>query len=329
MTTHKRLRRSALVAAFLMGAGALSFQQAANAASPENNDTTGPLTAGIQANPTEELDRIDQRGYPLSKTYSWKTTADNVHVYVLDAGINVTHTDFGGRATHGADLIGGTIPKGCEQHVATGSAAQIGGTKYGVAKGAHLVSVRMRACSQLATPALVTAGIKWVTSNAVRPAVALLPWDLPASDEVDNAIRDSIKSGVTWVTNADQSGDPDFDTTCAENSPSRVPEVITSTGVHTGLNADGLYPRTRVSSCVDLAAPADAPSAIGPGSDENMWGAFDGGSGFVAGAAALVLSEHPSWTPQQVHQELVDKATPIKLTPSGAKPDRLLFTGAK
>ncbi|WP_409494299.1 S8 family serine peptidase [Amycolatopsis sp. cmx-11-12] len=329
MTTHKRLRRSALVAAFLMGASALSSQQAAGAAvQDKHNDPTRPLASGIQANPTEELDRIDQRSYPLSKTYSWTTSADNVHTYVLDAGINVTHTDFGGRATQGADLVGGTIAKDCWQHTATGSAAQVGGIKYGVAKGAHLVSVRVRDCARRTTSSRVAAGIKWVTANAVRPAVALIPSSLPASVEVDQAIRDSIKSGVTWVTNAEGSPEHDRDV-CVEGSPTRVPEIITSTGVFTGSNSDSVHPLTHSGSCVDLAAPADAPTAIGPGSDENMWGAFDGGSGFTAGAAALVLAEHPAWTPQQVHQELVGKATPVKFIPSGAKPDRLLFTGTR
>ncbi|MFD1731069.1 protease inhibitor I9 family protein [Deinococcus malanensis] len=47
------------------------------------------------------LDRIDQRSLPLSGTYTYSTTASGVKVYIIDTGINTSHTDFGGRAVWG------------------------------------------------------------------------------------------------------------------------------------------------------------------------------------------------------------------------------------
>ena len=56
--------------------------------------TQSPATWGI--------DRIDQRNRPLSNSYTYNTTASNVHAYVIDTGIRSTHTQFGGRVSGGA-----------------------------------------------------------------------------------------------------------------------------------------------------------------------------------------------------------------------------------
>ena len=47
------------------------------------------------------LDRIDQRALPLSRSYTYNTTASNVTAYVIDTGISTSHPDFGGRASDG------------------------------------------------------------------------------------------------------------------------------------------------------------------------------------------------------------------------------------
>ncbi len=331
MIANKKLRWIASLGALLVAVSTSFFPQDASAvASEKDSGTPGRSAGGIQVNPNHGLDRIDQRQFPLSRSYGWHTAAENVHAYVLDSGIEVTHADFGGRAARGIDLVGGDIANDCAFFSATGVAGQIGGTKYGAAKGVRMVSVRVRDCKWQTTPSRVVAGINWVTANAVRPAVAVLPFDLPANNEVDNAIRESIKSGVTWVVSAGSSP-REFEDTCAETSPARVSEAITSTGSDVLRSGDFLQVEARIGSCVDLASPEHDPTAIGPGSDENPWGVHDGGSGLAAGAVALILAEHPTWTPQQVHQELVGKATPAKFrgANSSIKPDRVLFTGTK
>jgi subtilisin family serine protease len=48
----------------------------------------------------------------------------------------------------------------------------------------------------------------------------------------------------------------------------------------------------------------------------------------TAGAAALVLGAHPAWTPAQVRDELVARATPGAVGSAGkGSPAKLLYTG--
>src|SRR5205814_1059134 len=63
-------------------------------------------TDTTQTGATWGLDRIDQRNLPLDGNYTYATTASNVHAYIVDTGILISHTQFGGRASVGVDEVG-------------------------------------------------------------------------------------------------------------------------------------------------------------------------------------------------------------------------------
>ena len=101
--------------------------------------------AGTQANPPSwGLDRIDQRNLPLDNSYTFNTTASNVHAYIIDTGIRITHTTFGGRATWGHNSVD-TNNTDCNGH-GTHVSGTIGGSQYGLAKNVHLVAVKVLDC---------------------------------------------------------------------------------------------------------------------------------------------------------------------------------------
>lgn len=117
------------------------------------------------------LGRIDQRDGPSNYEFTYASTGAGVNIYIVDSGIKVTHSDFGGRA-RGAWTFDPSYPADddCNGH-GTAVASVAGGTEYGVAKGAALWSVRGNDCNDWQWVSDWTAAIDWVTANHVKPAV--------------------------------------------------------------------------------------------------------------------------------------------------------------
>jgi subtilisin family serine protease len=271
-----------------------------------------------QAGATWGLDRIDQRARPLSKTYTYSTTASNVTAYVIDTGIKYTHSDFGGRASFGFDAVG-TGGVDCNGH-GTHVSGTIGGATYGVAKGVKLVGVRVLDCSGSGTNAGVIAGINWVTQHAQKPAVANMSLGGGASTALDNALAASIASGVTYAVAAGNET-----ANACNSSPARVPAAIT-VGATTSTDAKASY--SNFGTCVDIFAPGSSITSDWYSSTTatNTISGTSMASPHVAGAAALVLAKNPSFSPAQVRDNLVSTATPNVVTsPGSGSPNRLLF----
>jgi subtilisin family serine protease len=271
-----------------------------------------------QTNPPWGLDRIDQRNLPLSGTFTYPNTASNVRVYVLDTGIRTSHTQFGGRATWGANFAGGQNTD-CHGH-GTHVAGTVGGSTYGVAKAVRLVAVKVLNCAGSGTLSGVVAGINWVTNNAVEPAVANMSLGGGASSSIDSAVANSVASGVTYVVAAGNSS-----ANACNSSPARAPSAIT-VGATSSNDARASF--SNFGSCLDIFAPGvSIPSAwYTSNTATRTLSGTSMASPHVAGAAALVLSANPSFSPSQVTSFLVNNATTGVVTnPGSGSPNRLLF----
>ncbi|ONI90710.1 peptidase S8 [Saccharothrix sp. ALI-22-I] len=274
--------------------------------------------------PSWGLDRIDQRDLPLNSSYSYDTTAANVHAYVIDTGIRTTHTTFGGRATWGYDAIDGTNTD-CNGH-GTHVAGTIGGSQYGVAKAVRLVAVRVLNCAGSGTFAQVVSGVDWVTANAVKPAVANMSLGATASAAtapLEAAVRNSIASGVTYAI---ASGNSTAD--ACGYSPALVSQAIT---VNASTSGDARASFSNFGSCTDLFAPGQAITSAWSSNDTatNTISGTSMATPHVAGAAALYLATHPTDAPATVQAALINATTPNKISdPRAGSPNRLLYTGS-
>jgi subtilisin family serine protease len=155
-----------------------------------------------QAPPSWGLDRIDRAAPALDGRYVYPSRAANITAYVIDTGIRVSHSTFGGRAGYGWDFVDDDpVADDCNGH-GTHVAGTIGGSQYGVAKGVQLVAVRVLDCDGTGFYSQIIAGVDWVTEHAVKPAVANMSIGGPADSALDKAVRVSIASGVTYAVAA-------------------------------------------------------------------------------------------------------------------------------
>jgi subtilisin family serine protease len=278
-----------------------------------------------QTNAPWGLDRINQADLPLTGIYSYTSTGAGVNVYIIDTGIRRTHTQFGGRAVVGFDAIGdGQNSNDCNGH-GTHVAGTVGASTFGVAKAVRLFAVRVLSCSGSGSNSGVIAGVDWVTANRIRPAVANMSLGGGASTALDNAVRNSIASGVTYAVAAGNSN-----TNAANSSPARVAEAIT---VGSSTINDARSSFSNFGSVVDVFAPGSSiqstwftsNTATATLSGTSM------ASPHVAGVAARILQNNTGASPATVRNEIVNTATPNTLTgiPSGTANRMLFRSGAQ
>jgi subtilisin family serine protease len=272
---------------------------------------------------TQGLDRIDQRNLPLDRSYTFATTATNVHAYIIDTGIRISHHDFGGRASVGTDTVGdGRNGIDCNGH-GTHVSGTVGGATFGVAKGVSLVAVRVLDCGGSGTNAGVIAGVDWVTANAIKPAVANMSLGGGASAALDQAVQRSIAAGVTYAVAAGNSN-----ANACNSSPSRTPEAITVGATDVSDNRASF---SNFGSCLDIFGPGVNITSDWMDNDDatNTISGTSMATPHVAGAAALVLAGSPGASPASVRNALVGNGTTGKVVNAGASsPNVLLFTGA-
>jgi subtilisin family serine protease len=280
-----------------------------------------------QSGATWGLDRVDQRTLPLSTTYSYTNTGAGVRAYIIDTGINTSLADFGGRASSGYDAVDGGAADDCNGH-GTHVAGTVGGTKWGVAKGATLVAVRVLDCAGNGAWSGVIAGMDWVAANHVKPAVANMSLGGGASTAVDDAARRLIASGVVTAIAAGNGNMGGLGQDACKYSPARVAEAIT---VGATDNTDTKPRFSNYGPCVDIFAPGVNiksnwhNTAYGADFTRTISGTSMAAP-HVAGVAALFLQSTPVATTSVVANALFANATLNLVKSSNTANNRLLFS---
>jgi subtilisin family serine protease len=281
-----------------------------------------------QTGATWGIDRIDQRNRPLSGTFTYTNTGSGVKAYIIDTGIRLTHTQFGGRALDGRDTVDGSLPAAdCNGH-GTHVSGTVGGSTYGVAKGVTLVAVRVLDCNGSGTTSGVIAGVDWVTGNhaAGAPAVANMSLGGGASTSLDTAVRNSIADGVSYAIAAGNGNILGMAVNACTVSPARVTEAMTISATN---SSDTKPSWANIGTCVDWFAPGVSITSAWYSSNTatNTISGTSMATPHTAGVAAQYLQSNPGASPATVQSALRALTTPnVVVSPGSGSPNKLLFT---
>jgi cerevisin len=114
---------------------------------------------------------------------------EGVDAYIIDTGISIHHTSFGGRARWGH-----TVPKNDVDEDGNGHGTHCAGTiaseDYGVAKGANVVAVKVLGSNGSGSMSDVIAGVDWTVNSAISKA------ETERANEVKTGVKSNFKGSV-------------------------------------------------------------------------------------------------------------------------------------
>lgn len=276
--------------------------------------------------PSWGLDRIDQRNLPLNSSFTYPTGGAAVHIYIIDTGILTTHNDFAGRIGNSANFITPTAPSGpawtdCAGH-GTHVSGTAAGTTYGIMKTATIHAVRVLNCNGSGTTTSVVAGINYVITNAIAPAVSNMSLGGGPDVTIDNATNNMVAAGIVSAVAAGNSN-----ANACNFSPARAANALT-VGATTITDARASF--SNFGTCLDLFGPGQNITSdwIGSNTATNTISGTSMASPHVAGVAALYRSFNPTATATQVASALINNATLNVVTnPGTGSPNRMLYMG--
>lgn len=233
------------------------------------------------------IDRVDA---DMSSTRAGNGSGaiTNVTSYVIDTGIDSKHRDL--NVVGHVNFAGGKNAdcNGHGTHVAgTVAARDNSADVVGVAPGAPQVGVKVLGCSGSGSTSGVIKGVDYVTANASRPAVANMSLGGGASQALDDAVRASAASGITYALAAGNEG-----ADACKSSPARA-GAGTNNGIITTAATDTLDAEPSWSNygpCVDIWAPGVSILSTKRGGGTTTMSGTSMAAPHVAGGAALYLS---------------------------------------
>ncbi len=168
----------------------------------------------------------------------------------------------------------------------------------GIAPGCRLVTLRAFNALGVGTEADVARALAYAADMGVQ-VVNMSFGDVSFSRVLRDVVRYAYRAGVAMVASAGNSGSAEI------HYPSGYDETV-SVGASTA--NDGLAGFSNYGASVDLVAPG---VDIVTTDRENRYTSFNGTSAsapFVTGVAALILTLHPEFTPEEVRGVLVASA---------------------
>ncbi|KAF9164497.1 hypothetical protein DFQ26_001388 [Actinomortierella ambigua] len=294
-------------------------------------DATFKAIAGISADtkpaprngtwddlPNWGLLRVTQRNRVKSEctnrrcaTYKYPEQAGaGITAYVIDSGIQTSHSEFEGRVRLGKNFIEGS-PDTDELGHGTWVASILGGRRAGVAKKVSLVDVKVLDEVGYGTISGLVASMNWVRQDARgKRAIVNMSLGTNRTRVINDAVRALAKANIPIIVAA---GNDPYMNSCGY-SPAGSPSAFTVAAAHI---SDTIADFSSVGKCIDIIAPGvDVYGASHNPSELFLsQSGTSASSPLVAGVAAVYMSmDRNLRTTTQVYNKLRRTATRGKIS---------------
>ncbi|MFD7099483.1 S8 family peptidase [Streptomyces xanthophaeus] len=263
---------------------------------------------------------VPQIGAPVMWQAGW--TGKGIKVAVLDSGVDQSHPDLKGvevAEMNFSDSPDATDRHGHGTHVAStlaGAGAKSGGRYKGVAPGVELLDGKVIGDDGWGTESGIVSGMQWAVDQGAKVVnMSLGGHDDPGLDPKEEAIARLSDRALFVVAAGNSGGRP-----ATITSPGSAPAALTVGAVDKqdriadfssrGPTADGASKPDLTAPGVDITA---ARSTQGWEPSEEGYVSMSGTSmaaPHVAGAASLLLQQHPTWSSTQLKALLTGSAEP-------------------
>ncbi|MEU9050960.1 S8 family serine peptidase [Streptomyces sp. NPDC048384] len=275
------------------------------------------LDAKVRASLAESVPQI---GAPAM----WESgyTGKGIKVAVLDSGVDETHPDLKGVETAQKNFSESPVVEdryGHGTHVSSilaGSGAKSGGRYKGVAPDVKLLDGKVLGDDGFGEISNIVAGMQWAVDQGAKVVnMSLGARDTPGVDPMEAAVA-RLSGKALFVVAAGNEGDGPH----TIDTPGSAPAALTVGAVDKqdqiadfssrGPNLDGTPKPDITGPGVDITAALTTQSEESSGEDYIAQSGTSMASPHVAGAAALVLQQHPDWSGARLKALLTGSAEP-------------------
>lgn len=282
---------------------------------------------GLVRTSTEDLEITGQYKYTSN-------TATDVTGYVIDTGLYIAHSTFGGKAMYGANFISGEGDVDGNGH-GTHVGSTMMSSSYGLSKVSALKGVKVLSSAGSGTTAGVISGVNWVVTDANKnskygsktgkgvPSKAVGNMSLGGgrSTTLNAAVNAAVEAEVIMVVAAGN----DYGDAC-NYSPASA-ELAISVGASD--NQDSMAVFSNYGSCVDIFGPGVGITGawIGNPNSDNTISGTSMAAPHVAGVAMKLMWENPEFDADKIKDEMLNSASANKLSGVRGSPNKLVYNG--
>lgn len=264
------------------------------------------------------LGRIVTNDLPLNASFTYEKCHQNkdidIHTYVVDTGIDISHPEFEGRAEWLANFAD-SEDSDCQSH-GTHCAGLIGSKTYGSCKDAKLFAVKVLDCRGSGSTSSVISGIDYVFKRHQQENKRL-------GGKIKSIISMSLGGGYSFILNravqatlkdssfffAAAAGNEDND--ACKTSPASVNEIFTV--MASDVNDDRAY-FSNYGRCADIYSPGVNIESTVPNSLSAIYSGTSMATPILVGVLNHYIDMYPDLNMKQLKKLILKNASKNKIT---------------